>query len=299
MKTISACIPTYKRPELLRKLIDSLLNQNLPGGIKLEIIIADNDSKESAKIIFEEYQHLGENIKYYVQPLKNISITRNLTVEKSSGEILYFVDDDEFADPDCLFHLYETMINYKADVVFGRIKPDYNQDVPEWIKKGNFFNRKEEVTGSFPKNLKTGNCIVKRSVVEKFEKPFNEQFGLTGGEDSHLFRKLFYQNSKFVFCSEAVVYEYYPQNRTNFLWLIKRSFRTGNSFTRSRLEIFQNKISLKILYFLKAVLFFTISFIMAILFLPIRSRSTFWLMKASGNAGHAFAVFGFHYKEYK
>ncbi|MCZ6703705.1 MAG: glycosyltransferase [Ignavibacteria bacterium] len=49
----SICIATYKRPELLEKLLDSLSNQKLPESVILEFIIVDNDKSGSAKEVVE------------------------------------------------------------------------------------------------------------------------------------------------------------------------------------------------------------------------------------------------------
>ena len=41
----SVCIATYKRPYLLEKLLISLMNQNLPDDLEMEVIIVDNGPK--------------------------------------------------------------------------------------------------------------------------------------------------------------------------------------------------------------------------------------------------------------
>jgi len=45
----SICIATYKRPELLEILLQSLSKQKLPESVEIEVIIVDNDKSESAK----------------------------------------------------------------------------------------------------------------------------------------------------------------------------------------------------------------------------------------------------------
>jgi glycosyltransferase involved in cell wall biosynthesis len=40
---LSVCIATYRRPELLARLLTSLAQQKLVNGIELEIVIVDND----------------------------------------------------------------------------------------------------------------------------------------------------------------------------------------------------------------------------------------------------------------
>ena len=91
----SACIATYKRSQLLKKLLDGILNQNVTDNIRLQVIVVDNDVEKSAEHIIKEYEN-RENIifEYFVQPEKNTSLTRNVAVENSIGDYLLFIDDD-------------------------------------------------------------------------------------------------------------------------------------------------------------------------------------------------------------
>ena len=117
----SICIATYRRPKLLKKLLISLSNQQVPGNWEKEIVIVDNDAYETARPVFKQFANNSQNIKYFVQPVKNISLTRNEAVKNAGGDYLVFIDDDEHADPNWLKNLIETIENYKADVVIGRI----------------------------------------------------------------------------------------------------------------------------------------------------------------------------------
>ncbi len=78
---VSVCIATYKRAELLKKLIDSLSFQKLNDDIKFEIIVVDNDKSASASEVVDKYKEtVNFNLKYFIQPVKNISLTRNMAV---------------------------------------------------------------------------------------------------------------------------------------------------------------------------------------------------------------------------
>ena len=48
-KHISVCICTYKRPELLRRLLSKLKEQKTEGLFEYSIVIVDNDRAESAR----------------------------------------------------------------------------------------------------------------------------------------------------------------------------------------------------------------------------------------------------------
>ena len=108
---LSICIATFKRPGLLKILLESLKNQILDKEISLEILIVDNDKNETARKVVEEFKN-NERIKYVymVQPEKNISLTRNLAVAKVNGEYLLFIDDDEYASKNWVMELFRTSI---------------------------------------------------------------------------------------------------------------------------------------------------------------------------------------------
>ena len=95
----SVCVATFKRPELLRKLIQSLFDQKKIDDIILEIIVVDNDIEKSAKEIVAEFSDTSSiTISDYEQPIQNISLTRNMALDMSSGNYIAIIDDDETAD---------------------------------------------------------------------------------------------------------------------------------------------------------------------------------------------------------
>ena len=49
----SICIVTYRRPELLEKLLESLSKPKLPESVEIEVIIVDNEESEIAKEVVE------------------------------------------------------------------------------------------------------------------------------------------------------------------------------------------------------------------------------------------------------
>ncbi|TFG60983.1 MAG: glycosyltransferase family 2 protein [Deltaproteobacteria bacterium] len=96
----SACVCTYRRPDLLGKLLDSLEAQVLPEEVDLEVVVVDNDPGRSGAPIVRRFTDTGRTrFSYFVQPVKNISLTRNVSVRNASGEYLLFIDDDEVAPP--------------------------------------------------------------------------------------------------------------------------------------------------------------------------------------------------------
>ena len=118
----SICIATYKRPELLKKLLESLSKQKIPESVEIEVIIVDNDKSESVKeVVVKAGKELGLYLRYFTQPINNLSLTRNVSVAEAKGEYIFFIDDDEIASAEWISYRYNSLFKYDADAVFGRV----------------------------------------------------------------------------------------------------------------------------------------------------------------------------------
>src|SRR4051794_33953703 len=94
----SVCIATYKRPQLLDQLLTSLEQQIIHDNLMLQVIVVDNDcTRSAAPVVAQHNDQKHITFRYLVQPVKNISLTRNLAVANSEGIYLLFIDDDEVA----------------------------------------------------------------------------------------------------------------------------------------------------------------------------------------------------------
>ena len=296
----SVCIATYKRPQLLRNLLDSLYAQNLPANVNLQLIVVDNDKDKSAQEIAGEYENINcFTIEYFVQPEKNISSTRNVAVKNSIGEYLLFIDDDEEADKNWIKNYLDALNKYKADGIFGPVLPVFHDKTPMWMKKSNFFNKECPPSGEEAIFTRTSNCIIRSDIIKSVAGPFDSNYGITGGEDTHLFSRLKKKGAKFISCREAVVTEFVIPERTRTRWLFKKSFQTGNTATRRMIENAQKRIKRKLELLLRAITFAVISLILVIIYFPIKEKRVKWLIKLASNIGHIVAVFGFNYKAYK
>lgn len=297
----SICIATYRRPHLLQKLIISLANQELPPGVKMEVILVDNDSHRSAAPIFQEFKHFPQMDLYYLnQPKKNISLSRNMGVKKASGEYILFIDDDETASPQWVFNLLKSMKEFKVDGAFGPVMPEFNKQTPKWMRHRDLFYGPLQSTGETPKHKWSGNCMIRASLLKTMEEPFDPVYGNTGGEDTHLFERLERQGALFVYCREAQVSEYLPPDRTRTSYLLRRSLKGGDAHTRRAIEFTDQFNSLfRLLIVGKALSYGITSFFFAILLYPSKFHRTQWLMKFTSNAGRFLAAFGIHYRMYK
>ena len=299
---ISLCIATYRRTERLAVLLDDLVKQeHLPN----EVVVVDNDAAGSARAVVERRRESGAPfpIHYDIQPVKNISLTRNRTVQLANCDWIAFVDDDERAPAAWLKQLAETVTRYSADGALGPVEPVVPADAPAWIRHGSFYDWARMKTGTvIPRNkLRFGNVLLHGALLRDTPAPFDPNYGLTGGEDGDLLGRLAQQGACIVWCDEAVIHEPVEAARLSLRWLLLRALRGGQDFARHKLNgRFGHLTSAgRAWLFLRALMQSLIAAGMALLFLPCgRHRAVYWLLKVSANLGKISIFLGWHYREY-
>jgi succinoglycan biosynthesis protein ExoM len=237
-KHISVCICTYKRPELLRRLLSKLGNQETGGLFDYSIIIVDNDRSESARKITELWNRDAKiQSSYYVEPEQNIALARNKAAMNAKGDFIAFIDDDEFPTDDWLQNLFKTFYEFRADGVLGPVKPYFETEPPDWIVKGKLCERESFKTGTIIRDgryTRTGNVLLSKNIFDDKEGFFNPLFGKTGGEDGDFFRRMIQKGRLFVWCDEGWVSEIVPPERFKRSYFLKRALLQGSAFANSK-----------------------------------------------------------------
>jgi succinoglycan biosynthesis protein ExoM len=227
---VSVCIASYQRPEGLKRLLLGLnqlefLKSDTPD---IEVIVIDNDQTGSAHPVCVQIEgKFRWSLKYYIESQRGISYARNRAVASVSQQSSFvaFIDDDEVPDKSWLDELLSVQKNYDADVVTGPVMPHFiKSDVPTWVTKGGFFEPRRYPTGHSLEVAYTNNVLVRLNILRKIDTVFDERFALTGGEDSHLFMRLYRAGYKFIWANEALVHEWIPQTRTSIKWVLERGY---------------------------------------------------------------------------
>ena len=291
-KRVDICVATYKRPELLAALLESIQEMEIPEGFEISVIVIDNDRNRTAETVVDSVLGGGTlSYQYDVQPEQNIALTRNKALDHAKGEYAAFVDDDETVEKDWLGALLRTKERFEADVVFGPVIAQYPIDTPEWIKKGRFFERHRFKTGTVVHRGGTGNALVDlESGKLNPSIRFDSRYGLSGGEDAELFFRLRNRGCKFVWSDKAVVYETVIRERMNVAWLLRRAFRGGQ--TTARIHNQPAFTHTKLLWFIIRIGLLGIAITAALLALPF--GKPYWVLaarKVMSNAGQLSIVF--------
>jgi hypothetical protein len=225
-------------------------------------------------------------------------------VAAAGGQWLALIDDDERPSPNWLVAFLRCAHEVEADAVFGPVLPIFPHDVPRWIVDGGFFERRRLANGApiAERDARTSNVMLKSSLTDLVEGPFDPDFGLTGGEDSVFFRAVMAQGKRLHWCNEAVVEEQHTAERLTWRWLVKRSFRTGQTHTRCFLDPpgGPRPAPPAILYFFaRSIVLALGAAALAVLNAPFGKRySVPWLRVLATQAGKMFPSSLFAYKPY-
>src|SRR5207244_3881679 len=94
---ITVCVCTYKRPRLLKRLLDEVGRQESDGRFTYSIVVADNDHLQSGKEVVSNFAAASKvRVQYCVEARQNIALARNKAVENATGDFVAFIEDDEF-----------------------------------------------------------------------------------------------------------------------------------------------------------------------------------------------------------
>lgn len=111
---VSIIIPVYKVQEYLPKCLESLILQTYKN---IEIIVVDDGSTDNSLSICEQYAAKDSRIHIITQKNFGVTAARMNGFLHSHGELIMFVDGDDFVSSNILEHMLEVQKKYQVDMV--------------------------------------------------------------------------------------------------------------------------------------------------------------------------------------
>jgi len=112
---VTVVIPVYNVEKYLAECVNSVLQQTCQD---YEIILVDDGSTDSSGAICDEYAGQNNRIRVIHQPNGGLSAARNAGLEQATGKYVYFLDSDDYIEPQTLSRLTDLAEKENADVVF-------------------------------------------------------------------------------------------------------------------------------------------------------------------------------------
>ena len=196
MTQVSVVVPTYRRPDLLKRCLEALLRQDLDAAA-YEVIVADDAASNETRQLVQQFNGAARQPQLKYIPVHNTqgpAAARNVGWRAARCPIIAFTDDDCIPQPAWLRQGLAAMEESVAAVAGKVVMPlparptDYERD-SAGLTQGEFV---------------TANCFCRREVLEAIG-GFDERFTSAWREDSDLHFSLLERGYAIRTAPEAVV----------------------------------------------------------------------------------------------
>ena len=178
---VSIIINNYNYDRFLAEAIDSALNQSYTD---LEVIVVDDGSTDNSRQIIAEY---GDRIIAILQPNGKQAAAFNSGFAKSKGDIIIFLDSDDFLFPQAVAEIVAiwqpnlAKVHYRLNVVDG-VGKSLGYSSPQGtapLSRGKVWQMLLE-TGGYNSTPTSGNALSRQALTNLF--PIPEQYKLTADD---------------------------------------------------------------------------------------------------------------------
>ena len=181
---VSVIIPVYNTEKYLRECLDSICAQTYHG---LEIILIDDGSTDESGDICEEWSRKDNRIRVFHQQNAGVSSARNAGLEVCTGDLISFVDSDDWLDLEMIEKLVGCLDENRADAAMCGFV-DYPHGAP--VEKGVFSVAPCDFKGAIYQMMRRNGCftalwakLFRRELVFRDGGPVRFDASLTFGED--------------------------------------------------------------------------------------------------------------------
>ena len=221
---LSVCVCTYRRNDMLRRLLFTLSRQETQSVFDYSIVVIDNDARGPAKeCVDQAREDLGLDIVYDIEPTNTIPAARNHALRLAKGNFIGIIDDDEIAPADWLITMYRAINTFAVDGALGPVYPFFENTPPAWLVKSGLCERPVIRTGTLLRwdDTRTGNVLLRKDVFTTNNLYFDENCK-TSGSDKEFFREAMDRGCRFVAVKEAPVFETVPPERQTKSYYFRR-----------------------------------------------------------------------------
>ena len=171
------CVPTFRRPDGLHKLLAHVERLTYAGPI--DVVVVDNDAaaprrrggcrRDGTDVPFSADLHRRAAPRPHLRLQPRLSHACRAT---PAPDYVAVLDDDEYPDPNWLTEMIRVAHQYDVDIVGGPVFPVF--DNPDhWLAKSGFYAPSRNATGPVSMIYGAGNMLIRRGVLEQYlDEPF-------------------------------------------------------------------------------------------------------------------------------
>ena len=126
MPMVSIIVPVYNAEAVLKRCVDSVLEQEYQD---FELILVDDGSKDGSPKILDEYAAADSRVRVIHQQNSGVSATRNNALDAARGTYIQFLDADDWITRDATKLFVRSAEENQADMVisdFYRVVGDHS-----------------------------------------------------------------------------------------------------------------------------------------------------------------------------
>jgi glycosyltransferase involved in cell wall biosynthesis len=241
--TLDLIIPTYNRMGLLELCLESAFRAKVPEGLRVRVVVVDNNSKDETKAVAERMGRRSPvEFEYLFVERAGKSAALNESIGRSSADLIGMIDDDEQID-EHWFEVVEREFAADPELAFlgGPYLPNFECEPPKWIPDtyqaviGIVKRERVERFGSECKGmLMGGNAVVRREALLKVM-PYPEKLGrigngiLVSGEDEVIYHRLLDAGLKGIAQPDLKIYHWIPKSRMTKKYYRRWAFGNGTA----------------------------------------------------------------------
>lgn len=224
MVKLSVIMPIFNAKQFLEPTIESILNQDFKD---FELLLIDDGSTDGTTEICEKYAKHDKRVEFYKKANEGVSKTRNLGIEKATGEFIYFVDADDYVESNMFTILMNNIQNNNADISMCGYRIIEEKSTIEYYGTNKQYSyNKHEAIKIFLKEEQFGvalwNKIFRKKVIEDLR--FDEKLRIN--EDKWFLINAILNSDKIIY-KDDILYSY-----------IKRtSSATSGKFSRRFMDV--------------------------------------------------------------
>lgn len=251
--SITVLICTHNRVELLGKTIASLNAAKQPDDTEIRLFVVANACSDSTHDYLANYaaSEDGLALDWIAEPTPGKSHALNRSLPLLTDPLVAFVDDDHRVDEGYLVGVADAARTWpEADLICGRILPDWDGTEPEWVHDGGAYRiyplpvpRYDQGVApmriDLDGNIPGGGNLVARLEVTRTTGPFLTELGPTGhdlggAEDVEWVRRAMRQGAVLRYAPRIVQHHYVDGERLTLSYLIRKGYQRSKSVMRFR-----------------------------------------------------------------
>lgn len=163
---VSVIIPCYNGASFIEETIQSVLNQTYRN---LELLVVDDGSTDNSAELIKKLAMQDSRVIYLHQKNAGVSNARNTGIKHAKGDILSFLDADDWMYPENIGEKVNCLVEHDSDMVFSWTEvTDQELNQKYFFKGADALNFENEIFQFAPPPVPSPSSVIakKKSVIE-------------------------------------------------------------------------------------------------------------------------------------